>query len=345
MRNVSAYKKQKQSGAGALLCPLCVVCLAVPLFVCSFPDFSVTLPGNHDAPGYYEIWQYEGSIPVQDSIHLVRLLEYLHIDVKYLRNAIDVENGRVTALFLTAGNIRRYTGNQYRSAFRSFLGLREIPELIGKLDALRELDIHLNELHSLPPALEKLEHLRYLDAADNALRGVDTGIGNLRSLYYLDLSANPIANLPSSFGRLESLGILDLEETEFDTFPCVISMLPGLFSCDIGRSKLATLPPCIAGLKSLKYLNLGSNSLAELPDAFGELAELRTLHLYHNRLTYLPSSITKLDSLGVLSLAGNQICSPTDSIDTWLSRVSPDWRSQQGCDSNTVVESIAFGPD
>jgi len=102
-----------------------------------------------------------------------------------------------------------------------------LPEWLGDLAQLRELDLYSNDLTSLPASLAKLTNIETLRISDNigelpewirhfrkldvlwlegcGLRKVPDWIGDLTELSYLTLYDNKLEELPNSIARLERL--------------------------------------------------------------------------------------------------------------------------------------------
>jgi Leucine-rich repeat (LRR) protein len=104
--------------------------------------------------------------------------------------------------------------------------MNQIPEIIGSLPNLEELDLSNNRLTELPSALSKL--------------------GSLVSLV---VQGNKLSSLPTAFGNLTCLKILNLQtnhiwEIEADTF----SGLSALEECLLGNNQLLTVPSSLGGL-------------------------------------------------------------------------------------------------
>ncbi len=71
-----------------------------------------------------------------------------------------------------------------------------MPPEIGRLSALKRLDLHNNQLTSLPPEIGLLSTLTVLDLTNNQLTSVPPEIGKLNALKELYLQGNPGLGLP-----------------------------------------------------------------------------------------------------------------------------------------------------
>ncbi|MHA1727740.1 MAG: leucine-rich repeat domain-containing protein, partial [Promethearchaeota archaeon] len=107
-------------------------------------------------------------------------------------------------------------------------GLTALPESIGNLTSLRNLDLEGNELTALPESIGNLTSLKDLDLGGNKLTALPESIGNLTSLRDLDLGGNKLTALPESIGNLTSLRNLDLEGNELTALDRIKSRNPDL---------------------------------------------------------------------------------------------------------------------
>ncbi|XP_048141455.1 disease resistance protein L6-like [Rhodamnia argentea] len=127
----------------------------------------------------------------------------------------------------------------------SFSGILELPESIGDLKKLKILDItHNGKLRSLPSTISKLGSLEILDASRCTSLGGEIHIDGLSSLKILRLRCTLVSGFPNAFNKLSCLEKLDL------------------FGCKM----LQSLPQSIGKLPSLRRLDLKCcNSLRSLP--------------------------------------------------------------------------------
>ena len=84
--------------------------------------------------------------------------------------------------------------------------LENLPEALGNLSSLTELDLRNNKLMALPESLGGLSNLVYLDLRANPLTMLPASIGNLPRLEKLDLRWTRLASTPEWFERLEARG-------------------------------------------------------------------------------------------------------------------------------------------
>ncbi|KAG8586033.1 hypothetical protein GDO81_005216 [Engystomops pustulosus] len=122
-----------------------------------------------------------------------------------------------------------------------------LPEEIGQLQQLMELDISCNEITSLPPQIGLLKSLRELNVRRNYLKILPQEIVDL-PLVKLDFSCNKILILPLCFRKMVQLQVLVLENNPLQSPPAQI---------------------CIKGkIHIFKYLSIQACQMEKTGDAF-----------------------------------------------------------------------------
>ena len=228
-------------------------------------------------------------------------------------DGVTMENGRVVKLSLEAfgltGAVPAEIGRL--SALRQLnLGLNQltsVPAEIGQLAALEQLYLSENQVTSLPAEIGQLTSLEWLSLSENRLTSLPAEIGQLTSLRELYLIGNRLTSLPAEIGQLTLLEQLGLGGNQLTTVPAEIGQLTALRELSLGGNRLTSVPAEIGQLTSLVKLNLYGNQLTRLPAEIGQLMSLAELWLYSNQLTRLPAEIGQLTSLRELNLGGNQL--------------------------------------
>ncbi|XP_077153497.1 leucine-rich repeat and calponin homology domain-containing protein 1 isoform X1 [Ranitomeya variabilis] len=122
-----------------------------------------------------------------------------------------------------------------------------LPEEIGQLQQLMELDISCNEITSLPQQIGLLKSLRELNIRRNYLKVLPQEIVDL-PLVKLDFSCNKILILPLCFRKMVQLQVLVLENNPLQSPPAQI---------------------CIKGkIHIFKYLSIQACQMEKTGDAF-----------------------------------------------------------------------------
>jgi leucine-rich repeat protein SHOC2 len=182
-----------------------------------------------------------------------------------------------------------------------------VPAEIGRLSALRYLNLTDNQLTSVPAEIGQLTSLRVLFLNHNQLTSLPAEIWQLTSLRVLELAANQLTSVPAEIGQLTSLQQLVLGGNQLTSLPAEIGQLTSLGELHLYGNQLTSVPTEIGRLTSLRSLNLGQNQLTSLPGEIGQLTSLRGLRLHINRLTSVSAEIGQLTSLTWLDLTRNQL--------------------------------------
>ncbi|XP_010133017.1 PREDICTED: leucine-rich repeat and calponin homology domain-containing protein 3, partial [Buceros rhinoceros silvestris] len=186
--------------------------------------------------------------------------------------------------------------------------LISIPEEIGQLRQLTELDVSCNEIQTIPPQIGNLESLRDLNVRRNNLVRLPEELAEL-PLIRLDFSCNKITTIPVCYRNLRHLQTILLENNPLQSPPAQI---------------------CIKGkIHIFKYLNIEACKIApDLPDydrrpmGFGSCHE----ELYSGRpYGALDSGFNSVDS-GDKRWSGNE---PTDEFSDLPLRVAEITKEQR----------------
>ncbi|NXI24028.1 LRCH3 protein, partial [Sterrhoptilus dennistouni] len=186
--------------------------------------------------------------------------------------------------------------------------LVSIPEEIGHLRQLTELDVSCNEIQTIPPQIGNLESLRDLNVRRNNLVRLPEELAEL-PLIRLDFSCNKITTIPVCYRNLRHLQTIMLENNPLQSPPAQI---------------------CIKGkIHIFKYLNIEACKMApDLPDydrrpmGFGSCHE----ELYSGRpYGALDSGFNSVDS-GDKRWSGNE---PTDEFSDLPLRVAEITKEQR----------------
>ncbi|KAM9615373.1 DISP complex protein LRCH3 isoform 36-T39 [Morphnus guianensis] len=186
--------------------------------------------------------------------------------------------------------------------------LVSIPEEIGHLRQLTELDVSCNEIQTIPPQIGNLESLRDLNVRRNNLVRLPEELAEL-PLIRLDFSCNKITTIPVCYRNLRHLQTIMLENNPLQSPPAQI---------------------CIKGkIHIFKYLNIEACKIApDLPDydrrpmGFGSCHE----ELYSSRpYGALDSGFNSVDS-GDKRWSGNE---PTDEFSDLPLRVAEITKEQR----------------
>ena len=84
---------------------------------------------------------------------------------------------------------------------------KPLPDTLGKLSKLEELDLGRNGLRSLPPQVASLRGLRRLALDYNSIRELPSFVGDLPNLRELSVNANGGVALPASLAKVKGLKV------------------------------------------------------------------------------------------------------------------------------------------
>ncbi|MHA1671058.1 MAG: leucine-rich repeat domain-containing protein [Promethearchaeota archaeon] len=95
----------------------------------------------------------------------------------------------------------------------------KIPNSIGKLELLENLNFSCNYFSGLPTEFKDLTNIKTLDLSWNELKGIPDELSNLHSLQELNLSNNFITEVPEWISNLENLVYLNLTGNKIRNIP------------------------------------------------------------------------------------------------------------------------------
>uniref|UniRef100_A0AAQ4R095 Calponin-homology (CH) domain-containing protein n=1 Tax=Gasterosteus aculeatus aculeatus TaxID=481459 RepID=A0AAQ4R095_GASAC len=190
--------------------------------------------------------------------------------------------------------------------------LVSLPEEVGQLRQLTELDVSCNEIRTLPCQVGQLEALRDLNIRRNHLVRLPPELADL-PLVRLDFSCNKVTTIPVCYRQLTQLQTIVLDNNPLQTPPAQI---------------------CIKGkVHIFKYLNLeASKTTPDLPDfdrrplTFSSCAD----ELYPGR-SYgaLDSGFNSVDS-GDKRWSGNEPTEELSELPLRVAEISRDQRHRGG---------------
>ena len=142
-----------------------------------------------------------------------------------------------------------------------------------------------NQLATLPDSLGNLTSLTELDLTGNRLTILPDSLGKLTALSLLKLYGNQLATLPDSLGNLTSLTEIDLDDNQLTTLPGSLGNLTVLTRLSLQNNRLKSLPAQLAnGLIKGLQLRLDGNPLDNpLPEIVGRGANALAAYLHSLR--------------------------------------------------------------
>ncbi|XP_038439008.1 DISP complex protein LRCH3 isoform X24 [Canis lupus familiaris] len=244
--------------------------------------------------------------------------------------------------FVSLENLNLYQ-NCIRYIPEAILNLQALTFLNISRNQLSTLPVHLcnlplkvliasnNKLVSLPEEIGHLRHLTELDVSCNEIQTVPSQIGNLEALRDLNVRRNHLVRLPEELAELPLIR-LDFSCNKITTIPVCYRNLRHLQMITLDNNPLQSPPAqiCIKGkIHIFKYLNIQACKIApDLPDydrrplGFGSCHE----ELYSGRpYGALDSGFNSVDS-GDKRWSGNE---PTDEFSDLPLRVAEITKEQR----------------
>ncbi|XP_055238774.2 DISP complex protein LRCH3 isoform X10 [Gorilla gorilla gorilla] len=244
--------------------------------------------------------------------------------------------------FVSLENLNLYQ-NCIRYIPEAILNLQALTFLNISRNQLSTLPVHLcnlplkvliasnNKLVSLPEEIGHLRHLMELDVSCNEIQTIPSQIGNLEALRDLNVRRNHLVHLPEELAELPLIR-LDFSCNKITTIPVCYRNLRHLQTITLDNNPLQSPPAqiCIKGkVHIFKYLNIQACKIApDLPDydrrplGFGSCHE----ELYSGRpYGALDSGFNSVDS-GDKRWSGNE---PTDEFSDLPLRVAEITKEQR----------------
>ncbi|CAM6036319.1 unnamed protein product [Sphagnum compactum] len=176
--------------------------------------------------------------------------------------------------------------------------LKELPQTIGKLSRLKNLDVQVcSTLKALPDSVGELVELTQLNLSNcTTLKMLPDTICLLSKLEKLWLiNCTKLEFLPTEFGKLQRLDEFWADATSLSTLPHSFSQLSNLEDLHLHKCENIQELPSMSGLVNLKLFHMGHIGVQTLPEDFGHLQNLVELHLYGcKNLQTLPQSFGSL---------------------------------------------------
>ena len=172
----------------------------------------------------------------------------------------------------------------------------------GNCLSLQKLTVD-DKIPFLPESIGNLSNLTDLDLSNNRQSILPESIGNLSNLTDLDLSNNRLQFLPSSIVNLKKLKNLDLRSNCLTTLPEAIGQLTSLKELEIWNNKITSLPDSLGDCSFLKVIKAQMNELSTVPATLSNLKELRVLDVSDNHITNIPEELAQLKNLKLINFS------------------------------------------
>lgn len=136
---------------------------------------------------------------------------------------------------------------------------------VDALQALKVLDLSVNQLESLPEGLSGLKELTTLNVSCNRLEALPEGLSQCPKLSTLNVSKNRLQGLPPDLcsESLELLSTLLASDNCLQELSAEVSRLPALKVLDLSNNQLSEIPATLSDCPKLKEINFKGNKLRD----------------------------------------------------------------------------------
>ncbi|KAL3721368.1 hypothetical protein ACJRO7_033799 [Eucalyptus globulus] len=253
---------------------------------------------------------------VDSSISKLELLKYLEVSgySPWIPEVCEEKDLDLFAVSSVLGGLKSLSTLKIER-----MHVRELHRSIGELVGLKCLSlVGCRMLRKLPNSIGNLRSLLELDLDDTGIIELPDSIGDLKMLKKMSLAMTRLEELPNSIGGLESLLELVLDQTHILELPASIEKLKRLELLHLSWSQIRELSRGIWMLVNLEELDArGCQNLeGEIPSEIRELSFLRMLDLSWTKVRRLPTAMKQLSCLHQLFLQG------CDELE-WLPELPP----------------------
>ena len=175
----------------------------------------------------------------------------------------------------------------------------KLPENIGNLTQLANLNISYQNISRLPQSFAFLINLTQLSITSTKLKSINLPFQNFSKLEILDLQENRISSFPENIEKAPNLKKLRLDSNPIPTIPKRLGKLNSLEELNISDCKISTLPKPLKHLVKLESLNLNRNKFEHAPEFIPKLIHLRNFSIFQENPLRSLSSIPKKFLVGL----------------------------------------------
>lgn len=140
---------------------------------------------------------------------------------------------------------------------------------LSKLELLRVLDLHSNQIVELPSEIGFLRNLQVLNLEDNKLHKLCPEIGQLTLLQTLNVRKNKLTELPSKIGMLKSLRTLDISDNRIKYLPITLANAQCLEALVLDEKEMKSPPfnVCNEGTAAIMRFLCAEADIAYVPSS------------------------------------------------------------------------------
>ncbi|KAK2538821.1 Erbb2ip [Columba guinea] len=118
-----------------------------------------------------------------------------------------------------------------------------LPDSVGGLISLEELDCSFNEIETLPSSIGQLSNIRTFAADHNFLTQLPSEIGNWKHVTVLFLHSNKLEFLPEEMGDMQKLKVINLSDNRLKNLPFTFTKLQQLTAMWLSDNQSKPLIP------------------------------------------------------------------------------------------------------
>ncbi|KAF4803065.1 Protein LAP2 [Turdus rufiventris] len=118
-----------------------------------------------------------------------------------------------------------------------------LPDSIGGLISVEELDCSFNEIETLPSSVGQLSNIRTFAADHNFLTQLPSEIGNWKHVTVLFLHSNKLEFLPEEMGDMQKLKVINLSDNRLKNLPFTFTKLQQLTAMWLSDNQSKPLIP------------------------------------------------------------------------------------------------------
>lgn len=182
-----------------------------------------------------------------------------------------------------------------------------LPEWIGILDVLGDLDLSERNISVIPDSIGELVLSGHLILTGNRIVALPTAFPLITVDGDVRLDNNAIERLPHSFGHLRVGGDLRLNHNHICELPDDFGYVTVGGNLQLSHNALVELPPSFGRLEVEGNVTLNRNSLQAIPTQMGNIRVGGDLRLDRNSLTDMPGECQDMRVYGYVWLGGNQL--------------------------------------
>lgn len=188
---------------------------------------------------------------------------------------------------------------------------QRLPEWVGILDVLGDLDFTKRSIAILPESIgELIVRHGHLKLTNNLISSLPLNFHTILVDGDIRLDGNLLETLPALFGQIQVGGDLRLNHNRLSALPVDFGNLSVGRNLQLSHNQLAELPKSFGRLDVPGNVTLNRNLLTELPMQIGNIRIGGDFRIDRNMLTRIPAECQDMYVYGYVWLGGNQLDAP-----------------------------------